>query len=843
MGTLISKKHQIRRVVATAYEAPWAITRDKLDAIVDLLDRRSQGHLDEKEIEARLAGFQAQSRYDDDEEDDRPYRLVGGVAVIPLYGVLMPRGNLVTRMSGGMSTQEFTAAVQAALDDDDVRRIVLDVDSPGGSVLGIEEAAELVRAVNDRKPVVTAATNQMASAAYWIGAAAGEVVASPSTQVGCIGVFSVHSDYSAADTTAGIKRTVIFAGPNKTLGNPHETLSQDGRDGLRQESNDYYEAMLAGLARYRGLSIEALQQRLGQRNTLRAPDAREAGLIDRVATLSEVVAGLADKPPTQASTTGFSREENAMDPRIMQALIQRGLIDGNTTKDGAQGVLTGWYAAQGKQVPGSPDDVLADLAKEKTPAKQPAGKAQAEKQEGTELVVATTLETMAEPLRPFSSEAEKREATLAERHRIREIRDRGALLGVDAATIVAAENNGTSIEQFLLTSTEQKAAEESPVGRLQPKQAQADTFASAAVEMLTSRGGVNDKPLGTAAGQMEHFSLVELARESFRLGGQRITGDKEDIARAAMGDDEMARNLGADAPIHGPGSFPNILSALANKVLEAAPPYQGTTFQNWAAKKPSVPDFKPTTLLRYGEFGEMPEHIDGQDFEQTTISEEYGWIQVDSYGDEFALTPVMIANDDLGVFLEAISDKPAAHDATLNRLCCNILTGNPTLVDGVALFHAATHKNYVATGSGAVPSETTLTAARLLFRALTGPSNKRKLNLTADYLLSPFALETGVQKLLTATLQIYPTSTANTEIFRYTVDYDVEPMLDDASSTAWYLFARKARPIVYCHQRGYENMKKRNYYNPKNNCRIFQFEGRFAAAVSSYRGVFCNFGV
>ncbi|HUX14962.1 MAG TPA: S49 family peptidase, partial [Phycisphaerae bacterium] len=319
MGTLISKKHQIRRVVATAYEAPWAITRDKLDAIVDLLDRRSQGHLDEKEIEARLAGFQAQSRYDDDDEDDRPYRLVGGVAVIPLYGVLMPRGNLVTRMSGGMSTQEFTAAVQAALDDDDVRRIVLDVDSPGGSVLGIEEAAELVRAVNDRKPVVTAATNQMASAAYWIGAAAGEVVASPSTQVGCIGVFCVHSDYSAADTTAGIKRTVIFAGPNKTLGNPHETLSQDGRDGLRQESNDYYEAMLAGLARYRGLSIEALQQRLGQRNTLRAPDAREAGLIDRVATLSEVVAGLADKPSTQASTTGFSQQENAMDPRIMQA--------------------------------------------------------------------------------------------------------------------------------------------------------------------------------------------------------------------------------------------------------------------------------------------------------------------------------------------------------------------------------------------------------------------------------------------------------------------------------------------------------------------------------------------
>ena len=157
--------------------------------------------------------------------------------------------------------------------------------------------------------------------------------------------------------------------------------------------------------------------------------------------------------------------------------------------------------------------------------------------------------------------------------------------------------------------TAAKAGDEAPVGRVESGPAARDKFAAVAIEALARRGdGKFDGPPSAGAKEMEYASLVDIAKESFRVAGAgRVTGMPEDIAQAALGDVEMARNLGADVPVHGPGSFPNILSGLANKVLEDTPPYQGTTFQNWAAKRPSVPDFKPTTLLRYGEFGLLPE--------------------------------------------------------------------------------------------------------------------------------------------------------------------------------------------------------------------------------------------
>ena len=191
-------------------------------------------------------------------------------------------------------------------------------------------------------------------------------------------------------------------------------------------------------------------------------------------------------------------------------------------------------------------------------------------------------------------------------------------------------------------------------------------------------------------------------------------------------------------------------------------------------------------------------------------------------------------------------------------MCINILTGNPTLPDTGALFNATAqttaggHANYVASGSGAAPSTTTLSAARLALRKMLGASLKRKLNYTVFGLLVPEDLETTTQQLLSATLQIFPTVegaavtnvTSGTQLFRGQVTWWDDPLLGDSSTVGWYAFANPttARAIVYCHQQGYEQMVTRNYYNPKNNCRIWQFEGRFAAAVNNYRGVYMNFG-
>jgi ClpP class serine protease len=100
----------------------------------------------------------------------------GGIAVLPLYGVVTQRGNMVEDVSGpgSTSTQQFSAALHQLLADDTVGQILIDIDSPGGSVYGVSELADEIQAARSQKPVVAVANSLAASAAYWIGCSAGE---------------------------------------------------------------------------------------------------------------------------------------------------------------------------------------------------------------------------------------------------------------------------------------------------------------------------------------------------------------------------------------------------------------------------------------------------------------------------------------------------------------------------------------------------------------------------------------------------------------------------------------------------------------------------------------------
>jgi hypothetical protein len=205
----------------------------------------------------------------------------------------------------------------------------------------------------------------------------------------------------------------------------------------------------------------------------------------------------------------------------------------------------------------------------------------------------------------------------------------------------------------------------------------------------------------------------------------------------------------------------------------------------------------------------------------------------------------MIVDDDLGAFTAALNDKEVCHEATVNRLCCNLLTQNRALSDSYNL--CSTEHANLASVAG-VPSKTTLTAARLGLRQQVGPAG-RLLNLPLQLILVPPELETTVQELLDSTLHIAPPTSnelagvsSGADVFR-SLPYIVEGELSSFSTTAWWAFSFPAyAAIVVCFQKGFERMAQRSYYNPKNNCRIWQFEGRFAAAVQNYRGVYKNSG-
>jgi ClpP class serine protease len=145
----------------------------------------------------------------------------GGIAVIPLRGVITPRASLMSLLfGGGEGLEGFRANLRAALASKDVSQILLDIDSPGGSTDLVSETAAEVRSARQTKPVTAVANTMAASAAYAIASQANELAVTPSGDVGSIGVFAVHEDWTGFNEKFGVEPTYISAGKFKTELNP-----------------------------------------------------------------------------------------------------------------------------------------------------------------------------------------------------------------------------------------------------------------------------------------------------------------------------------------------------------------------------------------------------------------------------------------------------------------------------------------------------------------------------------------------------------------------------------------------------------------------------------------------
>lgn len=272
--------HRFARVLSYAQEQPWALLPTVLAEIRMLLARRAAGEpLTDEEIAARLGPK--------DQRAQPPRE--GVVAVIKVHGVIAHRMNLFSDISGGTSTELLEAQVRAAIAEPAITRLVLDVNSPGGGVFGLPELAQTIREARAVKPITAVVNALMASAAYWLGSAATEIVATPSAQVGSIGVFALHQDHSKELAEAGVDVTVIGAGKYKTETLPFAPLSAEARAAIQRQVDTYYGMFVRDVAQGRQTTVAAVREGYGEGRTLDATAAREAGMIDRIATLDEVL--------------------------------------------------------------------------------------------------------------------------------------------------------------------------------------------------------------------------------------------------------------------------------------------------------------------------------------------------------------------------------------------------------------------------------------------------------------------------------------------------------------------------------------------------------------------------
>lgn len=214
-----------------------------------------------------------------------------GVAVIPIYGVLAHHAALVRRVSEprGTDVEDIDAQLLAAASDPTVRSIVLDIDSPGGSVAGIPEVAATIRQIRRDKPVIAVANTLAASAAYWLGSQAYRLYATPSAMVGGIGVYAVHEDHSQALEREGVRLTFVSAGPRKLDGHPARPMDDETLARWQAKVDGVYEQFLADVSVGRGVPIETVREQFGQGDTLLAGEAEAVRMIDGVRTLRSVL--------------------------------------------------------------------------------------------------------------------------------------------------------------------------------------------------------------------------------------------------------------------------------------------------------------------------------------------------------------------------------------------------------------------------------------------------------------------------------------------------------------------------------------------------------------------------
>jgi capsid assembly protease len=218
---------------------------------------------------------------------------VGDIAVIRLSGFVTQKPSLFAMLFGGTSSEMLAATVQVAMAEPSIGAVVLDVDSPGGEVFGVTEAAAMIRAARGPKPMVAVSNPFMASAAYWLASQADEVVATPSSMTGSIGIIATHVDESKALERIGLEVTEITYGRRKADESSSKPLTDEARAGIQARVDAFGQMFDADVAKGRKVSPATVRSKFGEGAIFMAQEAKAAGLVDRVGTLDEVLGQLA----------------------------------------------------------------------------------------------------------------------------------------------------------------------------------------------------------------------------------------------------------------------------------------------------------------------------------------------------------------------------------------------------------------------------------------------------------------------------------------------------------------------------------------------------------------------
>ncbi len=216
--------------------------------------------------------------------------IINNIGILRIEGVITQKANFFTMFFGGATLDTLTEDFKALIENEQIDTIVIDIDSPGGTVSGTQEFANLIFEAREQKKIYAISSSMMTSAAMWIGAAAEHVLISGGTvTTGSIGVLTTHIDTSLLEATVGITVTEITAGRDKRIASTHAPLTDAGRSVLQGQVNKVMEAFVGDIAKFRGVSEQEARSNMADGKVFIGDNAVKANLVDDIMTFDLLI--------------------------------------------------------------------------------------------------------------------------------------------------------------------------------------------------------------------------------------------------------------------------------------------------------------------------------------------------------------------------------------------------------------------------------------------------------------------------------------------------------------------------------------------------------------------------
>jgi ClpP class serine protease len=241
----------------------------------------------------------------------------GGTLIIPIEGILFPRPNLFTRLGFGTALADIQQQLYKANRSGLVRKVVFSFDSPGGSVTGVHELANTIKAVD--KPTVAYVAGMAASAAYWLAAACDRIIADATAELGSIGVVGVWN-------LGKDKNSIEIVSSHAPDKRPDGT-TLEGKRIMQTEIDDLEAVFIKSLAGLRPTLTRTRNQSLARRR----PDRRQGRGCRPCRWLGQL-AGRAERSAGHSQSTGKRQGPRQQAPgtraHVKYVRLGRGLRQG-----------------------------------------------------------------------------------------------------------------------------------------------------------------------------------------------------------------------------------------------------------------------------------------------------------------------------------------------------------------------------------------------------------------------------------------------------------------------------------------------------------------------------------